>query len=305
MFYTLRNKLNFAWFNFNTKSILKTASIKFDSRSSVVCVTQICHRDVFAYLLAIKSFIRFISLKKIYALDDCSLTAHDKSVIHKHINHVEIIPITEVENRRCPVGGCWERILFISDCVKDNYVVQLDSDTLTVDNIPEVIEAVNENRSFTLGTWTNQEIEPMETTWQYVASSDSSHVQIIAEKSFHKLPNFNQLKYVRGNAAFSGFSSGSVLRPKVEDFSQQMAKNIGAIWSNWGSEQVASNYIISNSLQAMVLPYPKYTGFSPEIDAQGSSLLHFIGAHRFKKGVYVKMAKDILEKLKAPYGTDI
>ena len=74
---------------------------------------------------------------------------------------------------------------------------------------------------------------------------------------------------------------------------------IGPRWSNWGSEQITSNFIIANSLPSMVLPYPKYAGFRPENSYEKTSFLHFSGTYRFNNGVYTKMAKDIVKKLRA------
>ncbi|MCK4815197.1 hypothetical protein KA005_05460, partial [bacterium] len=263
MFHNFKARLNFLKFNISIKSILDTPPIECDPDDSVVCVSQVCHRDIFAYLLAIKSFVRFLSPKKVYVLDDLSMTMQDKKLIREHVKEVEIIPITDIENTICPTGGTWERLLFISDCAKDNYVIQLDSDTLTVDTIPEVINSVKENRGFTLGTWRGQEIEPMKETCKNVKSSNSNHIQIITEKNYDKLPDYAQLSYVRGCSAFAGFPRGAILRPKVEHFSQEMEAIIGPKWSNWGSEQVTSNFIIDNSIPSMVLPYPKYAGFRP------------------------------------------
>lgn len=298
MFYKLRNISNFTWFNTNTKSILKTPVVKCDPFSSIVCVSQVCHRDIFMYLLAIKSFTRFVSPQKVYILDDLSLTKKDKILIYEHIEQVEIIPITNIANKKCPIGACWERLLFISDCVKKNYVIQLDSDTLTLNNVPEIINSVKENQSFMLGTLGGHKIQPMKEICQNVKSSNSNHVQIIAEKNFDFLANYEQLKYVRGCAAFTGFGKKSFSRLQVEQFSRRMEEIIGTAWSNWGSEQVTSNYIIANSQSAIVLPYPKYAGFRPEKDLKESSFLHFMGTYRFKKGVYIKLAKDVVEKLK-------
>ena len=50
----------------------------------------------------------------------------------------------------------------IGDLVKDSYVVQLDSDTLTTKSIAEVAQCIDANRSFTLlGDGSYPEIEPM------------------------------------------------------------------------------------------------------------------------------------------------
>ena len=62
----------------------------------------------------------------------------------------------------------------ISDLVQDTYVVQLDSDTLTSRVVPEVIQCIAENRSFTLlGDRSFPEIETM-TSMDVMTSGGSS-----------------------------------------------------------------------------------------------------------------------------------
>ncbi len=298
MFYNLRNKINYFRFNRAAKAILQTPSVTYESGSPVVCVSQVCHRDILMYLVAIKSFVRFVIPRKVYVLDDTSLKEEDKKIIREQIGNVEIIPITHIGNKKCPIGGCWERLLFISDCAKDSYIIQLDSDTLTAKDVTEVAESVRDNRSFTLATWVGQQIEPMKEACQNVKSSKSSHVQIVSEKNFDRIPGYERLKYIRGCAAFAGFAKGSFSREEVEEFSLMMNKIIGTVWPNWGSEQLTSNYIVANCPSAMALPYPKYAGFNPERSYKESSFLHFMGTYRFKNSVYMEMAKDAIRGLR-------
>jgi hypothetical protein len=73
-----------------------------------------------------------------------------------------------------------------------------------------------------------------------------------------------------------------------------MAEIIGAQkWSEWGSEQVASNFMVANAAGGYVLPFERYRYFSPEeaTEAKAAVLLHFIGTHRFAGGVYRDMSR--------------
>ena len=258
---------------------------------------MVSHLDVLMYLIAIKSLYLYLREGQIVILNDGTLTSHDIELLRYHLSPSQIVTINDIKSRKCPQGGCWERLLFILDCVKDNYVIQLDSDTLTLNDIPEVVNSIMENRSFTLGTWKRQEVQSIKETCQNVRSSNSNHIQIIAEKNFDKLPGCDQLKYVRGCAAFTGFARQSFSRSKAEEFSQQMEAIIGQRWSDWGSEQVTSNFIIANSIPSMVLPYPKYAGFMPDRNLKESAFLHFSGTYRFKNGGYKKAAKNIIKSL--------
>src|SRR3546814_1079040 len=61
-----------------------------------------------------------------------------------------MVSIDDVDTGPCPRGGCWERLLTLLDMRADAYVIQLDSDTIALGDIPEVVEAITSNRSFTL-----------------------------------------------------------------------------------------------------------------------------------------------------------
>lgn len=73
-----------------------------------------------------------------------------------------------------------------------------------------------------------------------------------------------------------------------------MSALLGARWSEWGTEQVSSNYVVANSPDARVLPYPKYACFDLDMDPERSAFLHFIGTHRFERGVYAALANRVI-----------
>src|SRR5262245_19631003 len=128
----MRKKLQLLTFNYTARNVLDCAPILCDPKSGVAIVSQVCHDDLFMYLMALKSFVRYITPAKVYVVDDTSLSANDKQWLRKMIDNVEIIPTTAVKNEQCPSGGCWERLLCISDVVANHYVIQLDGDTLTL-----------------------------------------------------------------------------------------------------------------------------------------------------------------------------
>lgn len=296
MFYRVRQNATKSWFNFQCRGILDTAPIIAD-KQRVTVVSMVSHRDLTMYLVAIKSFLGFLGNAQIVVLNDGTLTAADIGIINRHIVPVEIISIQQVKLGRCPKGGCWERLLFISEIVEQTYVIQIDSDTITSDEISEVISCVQHNRSFVLGTGMGRNIVSVEEISERMKLLDSNYVQVVAEKCLGNLRSEEPLRYVRGCAGFSGFAKASFNRLRVEEFSQSMELLVAKKWFDWGSEQVASNFFIANSTGACVLPQPKYVNFSPEIPYEESSFLHFIGPTRFKSGVYSKQARRIVQKL--------
>jgi hypothetical protein len=104
-------------------------------------------------------------------------------------------------------------------------------------------------------------------------------------------------RYVRGCSAFAGFAKGGFNRERLEQFSDRMAAALGERWSLWGSEQVASNFMIANAMRPEVLPYPAYASYVPRLDVSRCRFTHFIGSFRFKDGTYEAMAGNIIKQL--------
>ncbi len=298
MLYRVRERIKKSWFNICCSDMLLTPPIEA-KKGRLIIVSMVSHSDVMMYLIAIKSLFFYLREGEIIILNDGTLTSKDIELLTYHVSPSQIVLISNINTGKCPQGGCWERLLFILDHVKENYVIQLDSDNIALHNIPEVTDCIRTNRSFLLSGPSRQRIQPMSVVCERMKAVNSSHIQVLAEKNLDKIPNYEQLKYVRGSAGFAGFAKGSFSRLEVGRFSKEMEKIVGSKWSNWGSEQVTSNFIISNSLASIVLPYSKYAGYyaHPKIHYEDSHFLHFIGTNRFKKGLYLKLAKKVIKKL--------
>jgi hypothetical protein len=300
MFFRARRTLQRAWFDFNCRSLLDTPPIR-SSDPSLTLVSMVCHGEVLMYLLAAKSFCRQLGRNpQVVILNDGSLTKSDYANIHAHIPEARIIHISEVAPANTPKGSCWERLLLISDLVKDTFVLQLDSDTLTSNAIPEVQQCIEANRSFTLlGDRSFPEVESM--TSACLRSKTNLHpmVQAVCERSFDQLPESASLRYVRGNAGFNGFAKGSIDREKVEWFSELMRRLAKDQWNEWGSEQLTSNLLIANSDDAVPLPSPKYLSHwaHPDVPYEDAAFIHFIGPYRFANGLYLRKAKNVIATL--------
>jgi len=252
------------------------------------------------FLVALRSFVRYVPIKGVHILNDGTVTAEDKALLFEHIPGLVFHELADFSSTACPAGGCWERLLGIATLVSDQYVIQLDSDTLAISAIDEVVECVRNNTSFTLGTWDGQKFETMaERAGQakkLMSSMSNSHIQVLAEANLDKLSGYESLRYIRGCAGFAGFAMRSFSREKVEFLSQEMYTALGSKWNTWGSEQFASNVIVANSERAVVLPHPKYCSCNrvqPE-----TSFIHFIGGCRFKHGIYARLGNRVISELK-------
>ncbi len=282
--------------------VLDTSPVTLDPQSQVMLFTQLQHKDVLLALIAFKSFTARVRVGAMRILNDGTLTDDDLHLLASHLPGVQVLELAEVRRPTCPTGGCWERLLWIGRFNRDHYVVQLDSDTLAVDDLPEVQACITEGRSFVIGTWDEQDFETMifrsQAARKYLATRTGiRHVQALAEANFDKIDGCQELRYVRGCAGFSGFAKGSIDLAFVDDISRQMRAAIGDAWDRWGSEQVMSNIVVASDRRAVVLPHPKYCDCT-RIAEGTTSFVHFIGTCRFVGDTYRTMARQVIGQLR-------
>src|SRR5213078_4610450 len=161
MFYQLNDRVRRMRFASACEGILRAAPVTLDAASGVVVLIQLQHKDVLLFLLALKSFARQVQPRAVFVLDDGSLSADDRARLSEHIPGLSALDRAQFRSAACPTGGTWERLLAISSLVRDHYVIQLDSDTLTVGAIDEVRACIERQTAFALGTWDRQKIETM------------------------------------------------------------------------------------------------------------------------------------------------
>ena len=96
MFYRLRQALHRVRFKRKVRSILDVPPVQTGAPDGPTVVTQVCHADVFMYLVAIHSLARYVVPQRVVVLDDLSLREHDKALIRKRIHRVEIAADGEI-----------------------------------------------------------------------------------------------------------------------------------------------------------------------------------------------------------------
>jgi len=284
------------------RGILSTPPISLQGDSPLF-LSMVRHTDVTAYLLAIKSLCVGVGHGRAAIINDGSLTSSDLASLRHHIPGLEVFDITAIETATCPRGGTWERLVKITELSSECYVIQADADTLVTAPIPEVIECWRGNRSFLLGTDSGRTISSaigaarMVQGWIEKYGWTELSVGVEAEASLDRLPNAAERSYVHASSGFAGFARGAFRMADLEWFSAQMAEMLGARrWNEWGSEQIASNYILANAPGASVLPFPRYACFEPHLKLGDHALLHFIGTYRYNDGVYRRWAADFISR---------
>lgn len=292
----IRNRLvtsyHHAHFNRVARGVLKTRPLRAGDLPFVT-LSMVQHRDVLAYLVAIKTFAHHAPSARVVVVCDPTITLEDRACLKQHVPHIELREAVEFRHSAIPVGGTWERLSAITTYVNEAYVVQLDADTVCTAPLIEVCNAVQQGHGFVLGEVAEQRILSLAETAKNSENWSDRHIQAVAEKTMESV--LGDRLYIRGCSGFTGFPSGSSLRTKMLDFSSKMAGRIGARWSEWGTEQVASNFLVANSLGTQILPFPKYS--TPPKDRHDVAFHHYIGHIRFRDSRYANAAELALRQL--------
>lgn len=289
------------------RAVLETPPL-VPTADGLVLFSMIGHRVLLPYLVAVKSLHARLGRGRIAILDDGTLTRDDRAVLSAQLGHPAIFPIAGVATGRCPRGGCWERLLTLLDLTARDYVIQLDSDTVTLGPVPEVAAAIAANRPFTLCGDPTAEARGVLALPDFMAAyhpggsgvdpAGPAHVQTSIEGNWDRLPDAAAWRYVRGSAGFAGFPAGGPGRGAAEAFSAAAAGVVGAEkWARWGSEQVASNFLIANGTDPVLLPYARYLNYWNEAPPADAAFLHFVGTHRYSTGAYRGATKRAIAEL--------
>jgi hypothetical protein len=260
-------------------------------------LSMVHHRDVLSYLVAAKSFSRYTAPSRIIVICDPSIDDEDRRILRKHVPFIELADAVEFRHPDIPIGGTWERLFSISHFIESSYVVQADADTITFADPIEVREAIASQHGFVIGEEPNQQLttfassSALASTWV----EPGAHIQAIAEWKLAAIGLPLETNYVRGCAGFTGFPQNNVMRVRLLDFSRRMREAIGERWSDWGTEQVTSNYLAANFSGTTVLPYPKYCNPN-DIDST-SVFAHFIGSQRFINRKYETASRKVIDAL--------
>ena len=281
--------------------VLKTQPIALAPGGPTV-VTMIGCRDLSPYLLALKSFARFCSPGRVVILDDGTLRPIDAEVLDMHLPGVRIIAMGDVPRGKCQRGGCWERLCLIGELSATDYVIQLDSDMLTLRRPHRLIELVQAQCAFTMsGDLEGARIMSGREAADIARQNSDDFFQLRVERELDQLPEAEAWRYVRGCAALSAFPPNTVSLRSIELMHGTYEALVGnAEWRSWGSEQIASNSLIAAIASAVILPsedYCSHFGSTQPFNYANATMIHFLGTHRFDNGTYRTLATQVIREI--------
>lgn len=293
----LGQRLNKVRFSLAVKKMQRTPALKTRPGGPVL-LSMVHHRDVLSYLLAAKSFARFVVPGRVVIVADPSITAADREVLKRHIPDLCFRDAAEFHCPELPKGGTWERLTAIAEYAQENFVIQLDADTVATKPMPEVEQAIRENHAFLLGTEDVQHIQPVAEIAQWAKGRlvGNDHVQLAAESVLDRLSDQQHWKYVRACSGFAGFPRGGFDRSQLIRISREMGALLGTRWAEWGTEQFSSNLVLASMEGAKLLPHPKYC--APHRANGDTAFRHFIGYVRHTTPLYGDLAGLVAAELR-------
>lgn len=284
----------------NTHAIFGTPPIVLKKGSvPLMIVTQLQSADIQAYLICIKALYRRIGYGDVTVLGD-RLTAHDIDVLQGHIPGMDFVDVASITPGECQKGGTWERLWACVEMSQNRYVVQMDSDVLARGTLKQVLQNIQGNIPFALGG--RMVVEPANYYPERAKDVVSEHINIASERAFARYRGVEKWNYIRASSGFAGFAAGGVSLDLVQSFHHEMHAILGSRWFEWGTEQVASNFVIANSPGAERLDFPVYANYI--LADQGvmaalpnMEMAHFLGINRYRKRVFERWARQEITAL--------
>jgi len=295
----LNIKLQTIYFRHISKNIRKTKPLSYKIDKRLTIVTMLSHNTIDMYLIAIKSFMKQFGYGSIEVINDGSLTETDKEILNYHIPNIAISNSDEIDTLTCPGYISWKRLIRIAEIAKKSYVIQLDSDTISLSPLIEIHDMVTLNHGFLIGNnrWKNG--VDLDFLNLIVKQWKENHVQPSTELILKDIKFLSGIKYLRGCAGFAGYPKNFASLSEIEDLSNQIEEIIGEKWHEWGSEQTATLCLISKTKNPKILPWPRYQNYKFPITNEpinSSTFVHFIGSNRHLDSSYAVLSKKFIQE---------
>ncbi len=147
-------------FYLKTKKIIKTKSLNSNPNAKTEIHSLVCHRDLYIYLAAIKSFLRFYKDISIVVHNDGSLKKKDKKILKEHIKGIKIIEkkyADKIVNKElahlpeCRALRDWranfKQVFDFNILNKTKKIVSFDSDMLILKRPEKIIKWIKEKNN--------------------------------------------------------------------------------------------------------------------------------------------------------------
>ena len=289
----LFNRLMIEYSNLLFKGILRTPPVQTDPSSDIILFSILQKKDVRAYLLAAKSFLRFCTPLNVIVQSDGSLDDTSCREIRTHLPHTQFLTRESTEElvrgrinkellRFLGETNWWVEFKLMNPILRfpDKYVILFDSDLLFMKRPDGVLECLNSTPPRTF---------------------HSPGGNVLAD-AFHKIGfDFSKVDIRSFNAGFIGFNNifnVDMLVPiaaSIRSFDPKLLKV-------WDIEQAVWSVLLNQTKNPLNLKSidSNYVGNGWErfeILRDHCVMAHFVGATRFRQLMYVRLSRNVIHEL--------
>ena len=268
------------------------------------------HADLLMYLTAIKSFLRFRPRAGVAAHSDGSLSARDEDLLRAHVPGIRIVAAREADDRAArdlnPFlaewrvrDASWRRVIDTELWCETPRRMIIDSDILTVRRPDAVLEwiageGMNAGRPLMFGAVDPKPAGPIP------EGTGKRHIQdVFRERLAHvaAAANLPPEFYQGGTSGYYGCTR----EISLEEIERLIHAGLtaGVPMAEWGGEQCLVVFRLSTA-DPIRLDIRKYFNFGPEtLDRLSeAAVIHFFGTYRFDRGIYPRLAREVVRDLK-------
>jgi hypothetical protein len=294
------NRIMIRYSNMLFRGVLSTPPIQADPSSDIVAYSILCKRDVRAYLLSAKSFLRYCPPLNVVVQSDGSLDSAACQELRAHVKNLAILTRESTEEflrerlskpllRLISETNFWVELKLLNPVFRypGRYVIHLDSDLLFLRRPDAVVDCITANPPRTF---------------------HSPGGNVLAEP-FHEIGfDFSKVDIRSFNAGFIGFVN-RFPDDAVVTIADAIRKHDPSLLKVWDVEQAIWSVLLNQC------PNPLNLGtFGRDYVGNGwasyaklrdkATLVHFIGATRFRNLMYVRFARQTIGELQRNLRSD-
>ena len=294
------------------KSVRNTPTIKINPNAATGIHSIVPHRNLYAYLIAIKSLLRYSNDFAVYVHDDGSLSDDDKILLKDHINGINILCRTQADDYfdkkmqdpfLSKVRTSYTSYLKLFDPTfrsTQKRIILLDSDTLFIKYPHHIIEWSKNGgapwyHAAPLGNMKavkkSANVKPKDPHIQTLIMEQLSNINTELDDHYSLEQGFC--------AGFIGYDVDAIGFPRLKRLLENLHKRFGDKIFKWGAEQTIHGLILcgDNAERLPMKDYFVYTqNNAPQADE--ATFIHFVGENRFFKLKYPRLASSIVNTLK-------
>lgn len=289
----LFNRLMIEYSNIVFRGILRTPPIETDPSSDIILFSILQKKDVRAYLLAAKSFLRYCPPLNIIIQSDGSLDAPACREIRAHLPHVWFLTREGTEEFvRCRINkeilrllgetNWWVEFKLLNPILRfpDKFVILFDSDLLFMRRPDAVIECLSASLPRT-----------------FHSPGGNALADAFLKIGF----DFSKVDIRSFNAGFIGFFNDFNVNTLIP-IADAIRKHDPNLFNAWDIEQALWSVLLNqteNPLNLKTIGHNFVGNGWERFDVLRDKCImaHFVGATRFRNLMYVRLGYKIIQEL--------